>query len=413
MTPRRTAPVPLAEPHEVGVRPSLPKWHILTCEYPPSVGGISDYARSMAEALVSDGAEVHVWCPRREGLPSDAPGISVHGSLERFRPSDLCRTGRSLNACPKPRQLFVQWVPHGYGYKSLNLPFAAWLAWRAWVRGDQLHLMVHEPFMRFSRRPVECGASIIHRMMFAMAGSGATRIWLSISTWGAYIRPLIRRSIPVAWLPVPAPALESAHASAIRRIRGNLTGTGPLIGHFSTHSPVVTRILAPVVDEVLRRSDAGMLFIGRESERFRRQFLVGRAALSHRVHAAGVLDARALSEHIQACDVMLQPFPDGISARHTSALASIALGRPIVTNSGPLTEALWREEDAVVLAGPEAQAMADAVLALLADGPRRERLADAARSLYERVFDVRHAVSMLHQEANVFRPVPVRSHAEA
>jgi glycosyltransferase involved in cell wall biosynthesis len=122
---------------------------------------------------------------------------------------------------------------------------------------------------------------------------------------------------------------------------------------------------------------------------------------------------RALSEHIHACDVMLQPFPDGISARHTSALASLALGRPIVTNSGPLTEALWREEDAVVLAGPESRAMADAVLALLADGPTRERLADAARSLYERVFDVRHAVSMLRQEANVLRPVSVRSHAEA
>ena len=45
-------------------------WHIVTSEYPPDVGGVSDYTRQVAEGLARMGDEVHVWCPRAaEGPP--------------------------------------------------------------------------------------------------------------------------------------------------------------------------------------------------------------------------------------------------------------------------------------------------------------------------------------------------------
>ena len=37
-------------------------WHILTCEYPPQTGGVSDYTFLVANGLASHD-EVHVWCP--------------------------------------------------------------------------------------------------------------------------------------------------------------------------------------------------------------------------------------------------------------------------------------------------------------------------------------------------------------
>ena len=38
-------------------------WHLITCEYPPRTGGVSDYTRLVAEGLSEAGDEVHVWCP--------------------------------------------------------------------------------------------------------------------------------------------------------------------------------------------------------------------------------------------------------------------------------------------------------------------------------------------------------------
>ena len=38
-----------------------------------------------------------------------------------------------------------------------------------------------------------------------------------------------------------------------------------------------------------------------------------------------------VSVHLSACDLMIQPYPDGISARRTSAMAALAHERPVVT----------------------------------------------------------------------------------
>ena len=49
----------------VGVeRLALMQWHILTGEYPPQPGGVSDYTRMVAEGLAAAGDEVVVWAPQ-------------------------------------------------------------------------------------------------------------------------------------------------------------------------------------------------------------------------------------------------------------------------------------------------------------------------------------------------------------
>ena len=92
---------------------------------------------------------VHVWGP--SGSASQ-PGsaILVHPELGRFRPADLRRASRpARRAIPPRRRLIVQWVPHGYGQRAMNLPFCLWL-WRRSVAGDSVELIVHEQFVTFS-----------------------------------------------------------------------------------------------------------------------------------------------------------------------------------------------------------------------------------------------------------------------
>jgi len=100
--------------------------------------------------------------------------------------------------------------------------------------------------------------------------------------------------------------------------------------------------------------------------------------------------------HISACDLLLQPFPDGITTRRTSAMVGLAHGRAIVTNSGHLTEPLWSEHCAVAIAPPNDVASSAALARdLLGDTARREQLAKSGASLYADKFDIRHTIATL------------------
>ena len=76
----------------------------------------------------------------------------MHPDLGGIGPADLKRLDERLNAFPAPRRLLVQWVPHGFGYHSMNVWFCLWLARRARA-GDAIELMVHEPYLEFRRGP--------------------------------------------------------------------------------------------------------------------------------------------------------------------------------------------------------------------------------------------------------------------
>ena len=93
---------------------------------------------------------------------------------------------------------------------------------------------------------------------------------------------------------------------------------------------------------------------------------------------------------------MVQPYPDGITARRTSALTMLSLGMPMATNLGHLSEDMWTESGAVKLAaGPDGRLVGEAAVALLADGHERAAVADRARTFYDERFAARHAVAML------------------
>lgn len=371
---------------------TLPEdWDIVTCEYPPTIGGVSDYSFTLASELAATGP-VHVWCPATAGAVPERRNVTVH-RLRSFSRRELRTVGDQLDARPGRRRLFVQWVPQGFGYRSLNLGFALWVAQRGW-RGDQVHLMVHEPFLPWSMRPRHLAAALVHRAMLATAAATATRVWVSTFTWRDVIRGYVRRAIPIDWLPVPAPVLPDAAADGMA-FQGEAT-----VGHFGTHSPLVLQVLAPALDEVLRRTRARVLLIGRDSDAFRQAFVRSRPAAEGRVHATGALPPDQVAARVRGCDVMLQPYPDGITTRRTSAVTLLSLGLPIVTNRGHLTEDFWPASGAVRLAPtPDASEIAAAVVSLLDDAGARTRLGARAREMYDDRFASRHAVALLNAAA--------------
>lgn len=386
------------------------EWHIVTCEFPPDIGGVADYTHTIARGLAGSGSRVHVWCPEPKRLrAADAfddrgvatEGVEVHTAFTRFSPSEMRRAGRRLDGFRRPARIIVQWVPQGYGYRSLNLPLACWLAWRAAIRGDELHVMVHEPFLSLFLSPAKLLAALVHRVMLWTVCRRASRVWVSIPAWADAVRQYVPRRTPVEWLPIPTPALSPPKNDVVERVRRRFPTGGPIVGHFGTYSPLVAPLLHDALDVVLEQSDASVLLTGTGSTTFLEEHRRKHPAHGGRMIATGQLAADDITSHISACTLMVQPYPDGISGRRTSALTSMALGVPIVSNDGSLSEAMWRNERIVALAArPDGRLVGQLAAALLRDPSARHAFAAAARQTYNRLFDVRHAVAKFQGHAD-------------
>jgi glycosyltransferase involved in cell wall biosynthesis len=204
----------------------------------------------------------------------------------------------------------------------------------------------------------------------------------------------------VQWTPVPSSVPVFTDSSGAARVRAGYPDGAPLVGHFGTYGRSIRDLLEAMVPAVAQRTRAHILLLGRNSDRFVRDLESRHPDLRGRVSGTGSLPVDSLSHHIAACDVMLQPYPDGISARRTSAMAALAHGRAVVTTSGWLTESLWEDSGAVSLVPFDApEAMAGAVAALLVDGAARESLSARARATYVDRFDIAHTIRALREPA--------------
>ena len=382
-------------------------WHLVTCEYPPQAGGVSDYTQLVARALSSAGDEVHVWCPPANGATGEperetenpAP-LFVHREMGRFSISNLCRLNNCLDQFASPRRLLVQWVPHGYGFHSMNLPFCLWLWQRAVRRRDIVELMVHEPCLPFGKGSLkQNGVAAVHRLMTIVLLNAARHVWMSIPAWATRLRPYsLGRALPFTWLPVTSNIAVVDDPDAVRIIRARYVPDGQhLLGHFGTYDRNITELLLQYLPLfLLARADRVVLLLGRGSEAMRERLLREQPDVAERVHATGTLAATDLSLHLKACDLMLQPYIDGVSSRRTSVMVALSHGLPIVTTSGRLTESLWTESGAVAIA-PVGNTLeiVNRIERLLEDPTERARLGNTARALYQEKFDLRHTIEAL------------------
>jgi hypothetical protein len=390
----------------------MPEWHLITGEYPPEPGGVADYTRLVASGLAAAGDVVHVWCPRSNGPHEEDSGVVVHRELGSMAPTDLRAAGRLLNGYPRPRRLLVQWVPHAFGFHSANLPLALWIWSRAFLRGDRIDVMIHEPYLPLPQASVRHTAlALVHRIMLTAVLAASRRAWLAIQKWEERCRPYtFGRRLPFSWLPVPSTVSVYKDDAGTKSLRTRYSGgSGFLIGHFGTCGGAIGHALRAVIPDLLdHHPDRRILLIGHDSKDFQGQLLAQYPRLSDRIHATGGLSAKEVSMHISACDVIVQPYPDGVSTRRSSLMAALAHGKPIVTSAGSLTEPVWYGGSGVVLvpAGDDS-GMVSSVNRLLADEGEQKRLSAAAAGIYERYFALANTIRALRNGGTQDYCIPV------
>jgi glycosyltransferase involved in cell wall biosynthesis len=354
---------------------------------------VADYTRSIARGLAAKDEDVHVWAPRAaEGLASD-PGVAVH-SHDGYGPHGLLSFAHELSKIRGPRRILLQYVPHAFGMRAMNLPFCTWLAT---MRGAQVWVMFHEVAMppRPWREWKKNAGAVVTRVMAGMLVSRADKIFVSIPAWEETLRQVALRWHGATWLPIPSniPADDAANGRSRPPVSDR-----PVIGHFGTYGGSIRPLVKRVVSQLLH-ADAGRtaLLVGRGGESLARE-LDGDPPLSGRVAATGALEVNAVADKLRACDLLVQPYPDGVSTRRTTVMAGLALGVPIATNDGHLTESVWRESDIVKLA-----AAPDGVTAaaedVLRDLPRAILRAERGRVYYRERFSLEHSIETLRAAA--------------
>ena len=178
-------------------------------------------------------------------------------------------------------------------------------------------------------------------------------------------------TVPMPWLPIPGcvpPALPADAGAAARPVRAaRSAGRRPLRIARGGGGAAARRL--PAGDHG-RSVPAGRCCCSAPTVR-----RIGtRSSPRHpdwapRVHAAGFLDGAALAAHLAACDVLMQPYPDGVTSRRTSVMACLSQGRAGGDDRRPPHRAAlarpaapWRSPTSAMPAG-----LAEAVVRLLAD----------------------------------------------
>jgi hypothetical protein len=372
-------------------------WQMLTGEYPPQPGGVSDYSRLVAHALAEAGDRVTVWAPPHAGPDEVYPGVSVRRLPDRFGRRSLRVLDQYLDTLPEPRRLLVQYVPHAFGWKAANVPFCLWLRSR---RRDSLWIMFHEvAYPRGTEYSLaENALSIVTRAMAAMAGRAAQRIFVSIPAWQPLLESMIGTDASIQWMPVPSSVPFVADQIGTALVRSRVGQGHPLVGHMGTYGRLIQPMLRACLPSLLAAVDCRVLLLGRGGKEFRDDLVRDHPELGGRIIAPGEQSLDDLSRHVSACDVMLQPYPDGVSSRRTSVMVALSHGRPVVTTFGHLSEPFWTDCGAVVLVPANEPAMlADATASLIAAPIRLLDLSARARDIYVERFDLVHTIELLRR----------------
>jgi glycosyltransferase involved in cell wall biosynthesis len=377
-------------------------WTILTCEYPPDGGGVANYTAQVAGALAAAGDEVTVICPPRAEAPAFEGAVRVLELEDTYGRSSRARIDRHLGGGHST--VLVQYVPTAFGMSGGNLPFCHWLLGRAHRHGDDVRVMFHEPYFEFGWTPIyQSPLSLAQRAMARMLLRASRQTYLSTDAWRRYLSPYVRGGTTGSFLTLPIPSAiprcESRDAVDKRRVALTSSAAGALLGHFGTYGAHVAPMLRHALIALLT-SDLQLtaVCIGGGSDEFVRDLAATVPDLDHRVRATGRVPAQHAAEVLAACDLLLQPYPDGVTTRRTSVMAGLINTRPVVTTAGYLTEPVWAETNAVAMArAGDGEAFVAAGRLLLSDVTAREALGRRGATTYAARFALEHTIDALRR----------------
>ena len=184
-------------------------WHLITGEYPPQSGGVSDYTAVLARALAAAGCEVHVWAPAVQGAAAGGSRVHVHRLADGFSDAGLHALTAELDRLPGPHTILVQYVAQAFGARGMNVGFCRWVQHRAREHRGDVRVMFHEPFYPFTVWPLQRNVlALVNRMMAVLLLSDIRVAYVSTEAWQRRLRRYAPRARRFVWLPIASSAIS-------------------------------------------------------------------------------------------------------------------------------------------------------------------------------------------------------------
>ncbi len=352
--------------------------------YPPNnvSCGVGDYTHCLAEELVRQGEDVVVLTSVHYRGETSGP-VTVLPRVRAWTIGEALRLTSSAMS-PPVDLIHVQYTPDLYG-RGLGVRFLPLLA-RIWsgppvvvtfhtLVGGSLRSRVVAPLLlltaRWSISANEEVSALIRRRLSWLAGR-CTEI-------------PIGANIPVAPV-VPGTSKDSLRASL------GLPLKGPILVHFGLIYPGKgLETLFEALPSIRRvHPDARLVVVGdtRTENRGYREALMGLAVrldVAPAIIWTGRQPSEVASRYLQAADVFVVPYDDGVSIRRGSLMAGLAHGCPVVSTISAIPSAYLKDGENIALVPPrDAAALAYRIAALLAKPEEAACLGKAAATIAER-----------------------------
>ena len=385
------APIPHPFPMKIG---------LVTGEFPPMEGGVGAFTRELARALAAAGHEMHV-LTHRDARPAPPPG-ERYGYSRLREPFSVPfgqlhpRAGRwgwadaglipDLVLRYELDVLNIQYQAAAYNMRSPALNLAPWRLKGLVPTVVTFHdLRVPYLFPKAGR---------LRRMAVEFMARQAAGV---IVTNRQDYRELQRLGIGDGRLEeIPIGSNIGVHEVApeevlVARRQLGVRPVDCLLGYFgflneSKGADTLVRALA--------RLDGNfqLVFVGgrtgasdsANNQAFleRLDSLIKELGLEARVHWTGFLSDEEVSLHLNAADLMVLPYRDGISLRRGTLMAALAHGRPVLSTepAGP-TPPLAHGDNVWLVPRDDEVALAEAIRHLGARPDLRERLGRGAAAI--------------------------------
>jgi glycosyltransferase involved in cell wall biosynthesis len=354
---------------------------LITGEYPPDQGGVGDFTHEIGKGLAALDHSVHVITGKSPISNPQSP-ISVHREISDW--SWGC--WKQIRQVAQREQLDV-----------LNVQFQ--------TAAYGMHPAIHFVPRRKGRPPV---AVTFHdlKVPYLFPKAGPLR-WKAVEMLAQRADGVIVTNREdeshitfhvsrIARIPIGsniAPRLPGAYDRDAWRARWRIGPQDLLLGYFGfLNERKGGEDLVEVLAALLARGlPAHLLFVGGRvgssdptNVAYARQIdrLIAERGLSKRVHHTEFVPPEEVSASLEAVDVCVLPYRDGVSMRHGSMHACLAHGRPIVTTQPAVETPEFRDgENMLLVPREDTAALADSVARLANDADLRARLEKGAVTL--------------------------------
>lgn len=377
-------------------------WQIISPKYPPSKSGIGFYTKTLAEHLAIMGDDIEIWTNRREGVSPSLvePGFKVHFTLREWDQSQVDVMNMTFTDGGQKNCILIQFDPRYYS-DNFHSKLPSFLEKRK-KHGDKVWVIIHE---MISIRETKLSFKnlkkyITQKKLLKSMLKHCDYAFLSSNNWLPKLKKYAANtSLSIEILPVPSnvPYVNSELKSNNLK-KAFAQNATKIIGTFGTfNDPQLLNKLEKVIPEVLADNpQLAWLFLGRHSDEFVQKMKKKYKHVSQQLKTAGELNTAALSAHIQACDIMFQPYPSGVSTRRSSIMAAMLHHKAIVTTFGKLTEPIWHNSKAIEMKPwSDTASLIKSLKGLLDDKERRLFLEQSAGALYESNFSIERSVQSL------------------